>query len=292
VAGVGGETLDQGQTDDARTRPTREDHHMEVGMNTQMSIDRLAQLRGTPVYDSAGEKIGKVDEIFYDLDTREPEWIGIGTGFFGSKRVLVPVYGASVGEDRVTVAYAKDQVKDSPNVDGDEVSESTERDLYAYYGLQPSESTSDSQLPRGQASAGETEQAAVPQRQTDVGSRREGDVIRSEEQLNVGKREVEAGRVRLRKWVETEPVEASVELERERVRVSREAIDEPGSGAQIGEDEVEMTIREERPVVEKETVARERISLDKDVERRQETVSDEVRKERVEIEGDVDDTAR
>ena len=114
-----------------------------------MQLDQLQGIEGAPVYDQAGEQIGKVEEIFVDVNSRQPEWIGLGTGFFGTKRVLVPVEGASVTEDGITVPYSKDQVKDSPDIDGDELSESTERDLYAYYGIRASESASDSTLPAG-----------------------------------------------------------------------------------------------------------------------------------------------
>ncbi|MDQ4018954.1 MAG: DUF2382 domain-containing protein, partial [Actinomycetota bacterium] len=81
-------------------------------------------------------------------------------------------------------------------------------------------------------------------------------------------------------------VETDVELRRERVRVEREPIDQPASGAEIGEQEVEVPVHEEEAVVQKETVAKERVSLEKDVETERETVGDEVRKERVEVEGD------
>ena len=50
-------------------------------MRDQWTIERLGELRGSPVYDSAGEKIGKVEEIYYDMETRQPEWLGIGTGY-------------------------------------------------------------------------------------------------------------------------------------------------------------------------------------------------------------------
>ena len=114
-------------------------------------------------------------------------------------------------------------------------------------------------------------------------------VVRHEEELRVGKREAEVGRARLRKWVETEPVSTDVTLERERARVTREPVDERVSGAEIGEEEVEVGLREEQAVVEKETVAKERIGLEKDVETEVETVRDEVRKERVDVEGDIDE---
>jgi uncharacterized protein (TIGR02271 family) len=248
-----------------------------------ISIDRLTALRGQPVYDASGDKIGKVEEVFYDLDSHEPTWIGIGTGFFSTKRVLVPVQGANVADDGVTVQYSKDQVKDSPDIDGDEIPEETEQELYAYYGLQTREYAS---IERSSAEGGDVD------RQTGLPNAGEQSLTRSEEELRVGKREVEGGRVRLRKWVETEPVETSVALEHERVHVHREAIDQPVSGAEIGEQTIETTLRSEEPVVEKQVVARERVSLDKDVEVEQRSVSDEVRRERIEVEGDVDETSR
>src|SRR5213595_3855167 len=108
----------------------------EAAMQQQeMNRVRLDEMRGAPVYDNVGEKIGKVEEIYYDQQTRVPEWIGIGTGFFGTKRVLVPVKGARVSEDSLTVGYSKDQVKDSPDIDEDEISQQCEADLAAYYGL-------------------------------------------------------------------------------------------------------------------------------------------------------------
>jgi uncharacterized protein (TIGR02271 family) len=231
-------------------------------MQQELTLDRLEQMRGAPVYDRAGDKIGKVEEIFYDEDTNRPEWIGIGTGFFGTKRVLVPVAGASASEDGFAVPYDKDQVKDSPDVDSDEISQQTEQELYAWYGLDRSDPE-----PRGEV-------------------RDAGTVTRSEEELRVGKRDVEAGRARLRKRVETEPVQMDVDLHRETARVTREPIEEPASGAEIGEDEVEVRLRAEEPMVSKQTVAKERVGIEKDVEVERRTVADEVRKERVEVEGD------
>jgi stress response protein YsnF len=240
-----------------------------------MTLDQLTAMRGAPVYDKDGDKIGSVEEIFYDHQTREPEWIGIGTGLLGTKRVLVPTQGASVTGDGITVRYEKDHVKDSPDIDSDEISERLERELYSYYDLQPSERRSESVLPEGERGTGRVA---------------EGDTVtRAEEELQVGKREEEAGRARLRKWVETEPVEMDVDLKRETARVTREQVDRPVSDAEIGEDEVEVELREEQPVVQKQTVAKERVGLEKDVETERETVADEVRKERVEVEGDVDD---
>ena len=237
-------------------------------MQDTMTLDSLQELRGKPVFADDGDKIGSVEEIFYDEESNRPEWIGIGSGFFGTKRVLVPAARASLTGDGLRVPFAKEHVKDSPDIDSDEISTETERDLYAYYGLAYSESRSDTGLPAGDTGSGE---AAV---------------TRSEEELRVGTRGVETGRVRLRKWVETEPVAVDVELQQEAARVTRERIDQPVSGAEIGSEEIEVPLRGEEAVVQKQAVAKEKIAVGKTVETEQETVSDEVRKERVEVDED------
>jgi uncharacterized protein (TIGR02271 family) len=243
-----------------------------------MTTDQLMAAQGTAVFSSEGEKIGSVEEVFVDEETGQPEWIGLGAGFLGSKRALVPVAGADFREDGIYVPYSKQQVKNTPNIDSDEISQETEAELYAQYGLDYSERRSDTGLPEGAPSVGTGAQR---------GATGEADVVRTEEELRVGKRETEAGRARLRKWVETEPVETDVELRRETARVTREPIDQPVSGAEIGEQDVEVPLRQEEAVVQKEAVAKERIGLEKDVETEQEKVADQVRKERVEVEGDV-----
>ena len=238
-----------------------------------LSMDEIRGAEGQPVYSSDGEKIGKVEEIFYDDATNKPEWIGIGTGFFGTKQALVPVQAASLDAEGYRVPYTKEQVKDAPDIDSDEISESTERALYDHYGLDWSQSRSPTTYAEGGRATGDVEQE-------------DASVTRTEEELAVGKREVEAGRVRLRKWVETEPVQMDVDLKRETARVRREPVSDAATGVDIGEQEVEVELRREEPVVEKRVVAKERVSLEKDVETDTETISEQVRKERVEVEGD------
>jgi uncharacterized protein (TIGR02271 family) len=244
-------------------------------MAEMMNRVRLDQMRGAPVYDNDGEKIGKVEEIFYDYETSVPEWIGIGTGLFGMKRVFVPVMGAAPYDDGLMVPYSKEHVKESPDVDEDDISETTEARLAAYYGVDYSKRRSGTGLPEGTSRA----------RETGTGEA----VTRSEEEIEVGKRSVEAGRARLRKWVETEPVALDVELQREVARVTRERIDQPVTGHEFSEEEVEVPLRQEKPVVQKQTVAKERVGLEKDVKTEKETVRDELKKEHVEVEGDVDE---
>ena len=263
-------------------------------MPQTMTIGQLTAARGQPVYSADGDKIGKIEDVFVDQETGEPEWLGVSTGMLGTKRVLVPVTGASSYEDGFQVPYASEQVKQTPDIDADEISQENEAELYSHYGLQYSERRSDTGLPEGapqmpagtgatsEGIVGTEEGLGVGTRQTEATS--EGDLVRSEEELRVGTRDTETGRARLRKWVETEPVQEDVELRRETAHVTREPIDQPVSGAELGEQEVEVPLRQEEPVVEKETIAKERIGLEKDVTVDRETVTDEVRKERVDVE--------
>jgi uncharacterized protein (TIGR02271 family) len=246
-------------------------------MRQTLSTEQLTSARGQNVYAADGDKIGSVEELYVDDQTGRPEWLGIGTGMLGTKRVLVPVVGLEQSDDGFRVPYSKDQVKETPEIDGDEISQETESRLYSHYGLEYSESRSDSGLPEGGAPSGKASSRAS------VG---EADVVRSEEELDVQKRDVERGRARLHKWVETEPVNMDVDLHQETARVTREPIEQPVSGADIGEDEVEVELRGEEATVQKQAVAKERIALEKDVETERQTISDEVRKERVEVEGD------
>ena len=118
-------------------------------------------------------------------------------------------------------------------------------------------------------------------------------MTRSEEELRVGTRESESGRVRLRKYVVTEEVQQTVPVRREEVRVEREPItdanvDQAMDGPEISDEEHEVVLHQEEPVVEKRAVPKERVRLDKDTITDEEQISEQVRKEQI----DVDDPSR
>ncbi|KOX33246.1 hypothetical protein ADK67_06755 [Saccharothrix sp. NRRL B-16348] len=142
---------------------------------------------------------------------------------------------------------------------------------------------------RGQTTAG---QAAAGQPATGKRGRHEastGDsVTRYEEELDVGTREVEAGRVRLVKHTVTEQKDMTVPVTHEEVRVVREPAEgAPTSHAFTDEEaEAEVTLRRQEPVVEKKTRPVEKVRLDKQTVTEQERVHGEVRKERVDVERD------
>ncbi len=93
-------------------------------------------LFGTTVYDKDGDKIGKVDEVYLDNASGQPEWVSVKTGLFGSSLSLIPLAQASTSGDSVKVPFAKSVVKDAPHHDpGKELSETDEVDLYRYYDI-------------------------------------------------------------------------------------------------------------------------------------------------------------
>ena len=117
-------------------------------------------------------------------------------------------------------------------------------------------------------------------------------MTRSEEQLHVGTEGVEAGRARLRKYVVTENVTQTVPVSHEEVRLEREPISDANrdaalSGEPITEEEHEVTLHAERPVVEKEAVPVERVRLTTDTVTEEAQVNETVRKEQID-EPDVD----
>jgi hypothetical protein len=97
---------------------------------------------GENVYDSDDQKIGSIEDIFYDTQSRRPEWMAVKTGLFGMKRSFVPMMSATTytdgdGEMCLRVPLTKAQVKDAPQIDpdGDALEPAEEQRLYQHYGL-------------------------------------------------------------------------------------------------------------------------------------------------------------
>ncbi len=108
-----------------------------------------------------------------------------------------------------------------------------------------------------------------------------------EEQLQVGKRLVERGGVRIYRHVTETPVQESVQLRQERVTVERTPVDQPASAADIGairEGVTEIRETAEEPVVAKTARVVEEVRVGKEVTERTETISDTVRRADVEVE--------
>jgi uncharacterized protein (TIGR02271 family) len=248
------------------------------------------QWHGRTLIGSDGEKIGKISEIYDDPQTGKPEWATVSSGLFGTKSNFVPLAGASPAGEDVQAQVTKDQVEDAPGVEADgELSEAEERRLFEHYNVPyTSEGSTTAQGRPDAGGRGQSDRGTVGR---DVsGPETDEAMTRSEEELLVGTREREAGRARLRKYVVTESVTKTIPVQHEEVRLEREPItdanrDEALSGADISEEEHEVVLHEEEPVVEKRVVPKERVRLGTETVSEEREVSEEVRQEQIETEG-------
>ncbi len=254
--------------------------------------------QGRTLVGSDGEKIGKISDIYEDPATGKPEWATVHTGLFGKKSNFVPLVGASPTGEDVRAQVTKDQVKDAPGVESDgELSEPEERRLFEHYGVPYTREGSTTA--QGEPSSGGRDRSTQGgrDRSTQRGEGRDVSgpetdeaMTRSEEELRVGTRQRETGRARLRKHVVTEMVTKTVPVQREEVRIEREPVtegnrDQALDGPDISEEEHEVVLHEEEPVVEKRVVPKERVSLGKETIAEEREVSEEVRKEQIDTEG-------
>jgi uncharacterized protein (TIGR02271 family) len=242
--------------------------------------DDVTNLSGATVRTEGGGKIGKVAQVYMDDKTGQPEWVTVRTGLFGTKESFVPLAAARLERGELVVDATKEKVNGAPRIDEDGyLSEQQEAEIYRYYGISAGTASSGTgryragTRDRGRDTSGRTTDTAM---------------TRSEERLRAGTEPVEAGRARLRKYVVTDTEQVQVPVSREEVRVEREPItdanrDAAYSGPEISEEEHEVTLRAERPVVQTEAVPVERVRLAKEKVTDTETVSGEVRKEKVEV---------
>ncbi len=204
---------------------------------------------GRSVVASDGRPLGTATCVYYDVVTGRPAWLGLHVG---GKQRLAPIDAAYDGPNWIQVAHDAQAVTSSPSVEAETIDASTERTLYDHYAL-----------------AYENPDA---------------EHVRHEEELAVEKEAVDRGRVRLRKWVEKEPVAFTVTLRREIARVVRERVDEPVPSHDFADATIEIPFHAEEPVVRKHAVARERIAVDKQTYVEREQIVDTVRKERIAVE--------
>jgi len=268
---------------------------------------------GCDVMDSDGHKIGTVDNVWVDDATSALEFVGVKMGFLMGKTHIIPTADAQIDNGTITVPYNHDLIKDAPSYGGDdELSNEQEQQVYSYYGMQRSDAASPTGLAGGTMDTSQTDTGGgqydtnrtdrdLDTTRTDrdldttrsdrgttgfAGQDDQAGVVLSEEELQVGKREVESGRVRLRKVVRTEHQEVPVDLRREEVSVERVSADNaevPGDA--FNEQEIEVPVNREEAVVGKESRVTGQVRLNKDVTTETQNVGGDVRREDVETEG-------
>jgi len=216
--------------------------------------------------DQNGDKIGTLQCLWSDQNT-EPAFLGVQTGWLFGKTHVVPAERAEVNERAqvVRLPYTVQKIKDAPSYDaGVEIDSNTERDVRTYYGIT----------------------SAPTPATAETGQRSEATTVQlHEEQLKVGKRQVETGGVRLRKIIRTETVNQPVELQREEIVVERvpgKQSTQPG-GKEFQQQDIYIPLRREEAVVQKETRVREEVRVSKKAQTERQSVSEQVRREDVEV---------
>jgi hypothetical protein len=103
------------------------------------NLPPIDQLEGTEVRDAAGEKIGKVDDSYTDAGGAYVRYLAVTTGWFGTKRHMIPVDDVRVESDGdriyLAIPYTKDQLRDAPTHERDEdFTQAHEEATYSHYG--------------------------------------------------------------------------------------------------------------------------------------------------------------
>ncbi len=218
-----------------------------------LDIDTVLGWRGNTVRDRHGEKIGSVGDIFLDRNTDRPAWLGVKTGWFGSKQSYVSLASAEARGGELHVPYDADVVKNAPHIDPDvALTVEEEERLYRHYGVDYFQGGSPATSGHGGVAdatdadaatgvpgtagpaGGTTEPGAVTAGGADGRGRSVGDamlddntMIRSEEQVRLGHTERRpTERARLVKVMVTENVKQVVPVRREVIQVEHESAPE------------------------------------------------------------------
>jgi uncharacterized protein (TIGR02271 family) len=270
----------------------------ELGGSDFKIVKGEPNIKGWDVKNESGQKIGEVDELIFDTQSRKVRYIVVdleGNVFdLDTRDVLVPIGIAQLHEkddDVILPGVTAEQLKSLPAYDEDQLDsgmETTIRNVFAGVGaaglaggaiasggddldrdFYSHHHFNDEKFYGSRTHSSEEENVKVP-------------IIK--EELEVGKREVERGGIRLRQRVVEDEVEENISLREENVNVERTTVDRPATEADITESSIEMIETKEVPVVHKEARVVEEVSLNKEVSEREETIRDTVRSTDVDIE--------
>lgn len=233
------------------------------------------------VIDRDGDKVGSVKQVYVDQNDGRPLFASVATGLFGTSESFVPLEGATLTGDELRVAYDKATIKDAPRIDADgDLSDGEQDSIWYHYGLGGTRTTDTAGTDTGAGYGADA-----------TGTDPTGAMTRSEERLNVGTQNVQTGRARLRKHIVTEQQTVTVPVQHEELRVESEPITDANAtaateGPALSEEEHEVTLSEERVVVNKETVPVERVRVGTETVTEQQEVTEDVAHEEIELDED------
>ena len=258
--------------------------------------DGEPDIRGWKVKSSDGKVLGKVNDLLVDTDHMMVRYIELKLDRRVKRddprrHLLLPIGAARLDDDRdeVLVPRPRAEIVTGERYDHDSRGDDYRRALGG------------GTAAGGAATRTGTDRYSGPDfdDRAFFGKRRSGRdqasyITRSEEELRVGKRAVQAGSVNVRKHVETERVRETVPVMREEVTVDRRPVraDHARGGVEIGDDEIRVPVMAEEVVTEKRAVPKEEIVIRKQAVRDERTVEADVRRERVDVDRKGDDLRR
>jgi stress response protein YsnF len=247
------------------------------------------QLIGTQMVGRDGEGIGAVERVFTKDSTGEPAWVTVRMGVMRREHVL-PLDGAQMDADSIRVPYTQEMVKNSPKLEFDDhLGAEDISALSRYYGTTAqaaAKSASGAQMPAagGRAGSRDEHDVKVPQ---DLHRDATLEAVRYGERLQVAKENREAGRVKLRTYVEQVAAEQKVELHHETFEVERVPVTDTAQFTREqpdwAEQVQEIVLFAERAHVSKEVVPLERIVVRKKMISEEQVVRDSLRTQQFEV---------
>lgn len=232
-------------------------------------------VRGWDVIARDGKKIGDVDDLLVDTTARQVRYVSVDLdrGLMGALtgkpggHVLIPVEDIRFDNHRVLLnSISSSETSSLQSYDYDSFSTA--------HNFQRS-----SAMGSGMASGTQAGMSTGRTLETD----REARLTLAEEQMAVGKRQVQGGEVGVQKRVETQRVQESVPVMREEVTVERRPATGMSTAPQIGADEIRVPVAHEEVIVEKRVVPTEELVIKKHQVQDQQTVQADVRRERAEV---------
>jgi sporulation protein YlmC with PRC-barrel domain len=108
-----------------------------VSEHQQAAEWNVADWHGKTLVDRHGEKIGKLEDVYVDIENDEPQFGTVKEGFIDRHLTFVPLGGITVGPDELQVPVSREQVRSAPNLElhGEELSQADESALYHHFEL-------------------------------------------------------------------------------------------------------------------------------------------------------------
>jgi uncharacterized protein (TIGR02271 family) len=273
-------------------------------------------VRGWDVVGSDGRKLGEVKHLIADPAAMRVRYLEVeldrSVREGGDRRVLLPIGTARLDDARDEVIVDSIAGVDAGTLptyaEGADITRDYESTLRGRFtsGARPADTSVDDVRAAGSGVGGLAggtgrrdrdeddfyaadlyDESRFRRRGDSLGDRNEARLTRSEEELAIGRRQVEAGEVGVRKTVETERVEERVPVTREEVTVERRPLSaDAGQDVTITDDEIRIPVMEEQLLVEKRIVPKEEIVIRKRAVTEEKTVEADLRRERVEYDDD------